>query len=58
MRPGDLLVLLHGTYRQPIVIRRSGTPRDFLHIVAENPPYATPAKFATSGATIIDAAGI
>ena len=42
MRPGDLLVLLPGSYRQPIVVRRSGTPRDFLHIVAENPPYATP----------------
>ena len=58
MRPGDLLVLLHGTYRQPIVVRRSGTPRNFLHIVAENPPYATPPKFPTSGPTIIDAAGI
>ena len=56
MRPGDLLVLLAGTYRQPIVVRRSGTRRDFLHIVAENPPYATPPKFPTSGPTVIDAA--
>ena len=29
MRPGDLLVLLHGTYRQPIVVRRSGTRAEF-----------------------------
>ena len=58
LRPGDLLVLRPGTYRQPIVVRRSGTPRDFLHIVAENPPYETPAKFPTGGATILDAAGL
>jgi hypothetical protein len=58
MRPGDLLVLLAGTYRQPIVVRRSGTSRDFLHIVAENPPYATPEKFPTSGPAVIDAANI
>ena len=58
MRPGDLLVLLHGTYRQPIVVHRSGTRRDFLHIVAENPPYSTPPKFPTSGPTIIDASSM
>jgi hypothetical protein len=40
------------------VVRRSGTRRDFLHIVAENPPYPTPPKFPTSGPTIIDAAGM
>ena len=56
MRPGDLLVLLPGNYRQPIVVRRSGTPRDFLHIVAENPPYHTPHKFPTTGQTVIDMA--
>jgi hypothetical protein len=57
MRPGDLLVLLPGTYRQPIAIRRSGTARDFLHVVAENPPYPTPPKFPTGGATVFDAHG-
>ncbi len=56
LRPGDLLVLRPGHYRQPIVVRRSGTPRDFLHIVAENPPYTTPDKFPTTGPTVIDAA--
>ena len=58
MRPGDLLVLLAGTYRQPIVIRRSGTARDFLHVVAENPPYPAPAKFATGGPTVLDASAM
>ena len=57
LRPGDVLVLLPGTYRQPLVVRRSGTPQDFLHIVAENPPYETPAKFPTTGPSTIDAAG-
>lgn len=56
MRPGDLLVLLSGNYHQPIVVQRSGTPHDFLHIVAENPPYETPDKFPTSGQSVIDAA--
>jgi len=58
MRPGDLLVLRPGRYSEPIVINRSGTPRDFLHIVAENPPYATPDKFPHGGASVIDAAGM
>ena len=58
LRPGDVLVLLPGTYRQPLVVRRSGTPQDFLHIVAENPPYETPAKFPTTGPSTIDAAGL
>jgi hypothetical protein len=57
MRPGDLLVLLAGTYRRPLVIRRSGTARDFLHVVAEHPPYATPPKFPTGGASVFDARG-
>jgi len=58
MRPGDLLVLRPGTYRQPVVIRRSGTPRDFLHVVAEGPPYDAPKKFPTPGPTVLDAAGM
>lgn len=58
MRPGDVLVLLPGTYRQRIVVRRSGTPRDFLHIVAENPPYETPPKFPTTGQAVLDAADL
>jgi len=55
MRPGDLLVLLAGTYRQAIAIRRSGTARDFLHVVAENPPYPAPPKFASGGPALLDA---
>ncbi len=56
MRPGDLLVLLPGVYREPLVVNRSGTAQEFLHIVAENPPYPTPAKFPTRGPSVIDAA--
>ena len=55
MRPGDLLVLRPGTYREPVVVNRSGTPRDYLHIVAENPPYETPEKFPHGGSSLIDA---
>ena len=58
MRPGDLLVLRPGTYRHPIAINRSGTPTDFLHIVAENPPYETPQKFPHGGSSVIDATGL
>ena len=57
LRPGDLLVLLPGRYTEPIVINRSGTPENFLHIVAANPPYATPAGFPHDGSSVIDAAG-
>ncbi len=58
MHPGDVLVLKHGTYKQQIVVNRSGTSRDFIAIVAENPPYDTPPKFPNSGPTVIDASGL
>jgi hypothetical protein len=58
MRPGDVLVLKAGTYKQQIVIDRSGTSRDFLAIVAEAPPYDTPPRFPTPGQVIIDASGL
>ena len=58
MRPGDVLVLKAGTYKQQIVIDRSGTSRDFLAVVAEAPPYDTPPRFPTPGQVIIDASGL
>ncbi|MBL7039439.1 MAG: right-handed parallel beta-helix repeat-containing protein [Pirellulaceae bacterium] len=58
MRPGDLLVLLPGTYTERLIVHRSGTPRDFLHIVAQNPPYETPEKFPHGGSSIIEASGL
>jgi hypothetical protein len=58
VRPGDLLVLLPGVYREPLVVNRSGTAQDFLHIVAESPPYPTPAKFPTRGPSVIDATAL
>ena len=58
MRAGDLLVLLPGTYTERLVVNRSGTPRDFLHIVAQNPPYETPEKFPHSGSSTIEASGL
>ena len=58
MRPGDVLVLKHGTYKQQIVIDRSGTSKDFLAVVAEAPPYDTPPRFPTPGQVIIDASGL
>jgi len=58
MRPGDVLVLKAGTYKQQIVIDRSGTSKDFLAVVAEAPPYDTPPRFPTPGQVIIDASGL
>jgi len=58
MRPGDLLVLLPGTYSERLVVNRSGTPRDFLHIVAQNPPYETPEPFPHGGSSVIEASGL
>ncbi len=58
MRPGDVLVIRSGTYKQAIVIDRSGTSENFLHIVAEAPPYPTPPKFPTPGPAVIDAAAL
>jgi hypothetical protein len=40
------------------VVDRSGTPTDFLHIVAANPPYDVPKKFAHEGSSVLDASGM